>query len=114
LLAQGDTRLAVAPLRLIDQLGGNLEHQARPYGISADYTVFRVVRIFQSILVMLRVENGLRVPKVFEIQMQKISEKPVSRKERKGAKVRRDKGKIFLCELGVLAREYFLSVQFGA
>jgi ABC-type nitrate/sulfonate/bicarbonate transport system substrate-binding protein len=52
LLAQGDARLAVAPLRLIYQLGGDLKHQARPYRISANRTIFRVGRIRQTNLLV--------------------------------------------------------------
>ena len=52
LLAQVDARLTVAPLRLIDQLGGDLEHQPRPYGISADYTIFRFIRSCQTVLLV--------------------------------------------------------------
>src|SRR5580765_7227668 len=46
LFAQVDARLAVAPLGLIYHFGGDLEHESRPYGISAD-TIFRVVQICQ-------------------------------------------------------------------
>ena len=52
LFAQVDARLSVAPLRLIDQLGGYLEHQSRPDCISSDYTIFRVVRSCQTVLLV--------------------------------------------------------------
>ena len=48
LLAQGDARLAVMPLGLIHHFGGDLEHQAGPYRISANGAFFRVVRICQT------------------------------------------------------------------
>ena len=64
LLAQGDARLAVTPLGLIDHFGGDLEHQARPNRISANCAIFRVVRICQTILlVALTVENGFGIQK---------------------------------------------------
>ncbi len=52
LLAQVDARLSVAPLGLIYHFGGDLEHQSRPYGISADYTILRFGRICQTVLLV--------------------------------------------------------------